>query len=452
MHKLNLLRNNCYRTAVICFIAFVFAGNTFSSESQLESLYRDLGDPDQEIRSDAILALGEAGDENAISLIIPLLGDKSILVRHCAAEALARIGGKEVRIIFADMLESSSVEKKRIGAAGLARVGAYGESYNKLVELLNDDNWQVRWAAVLALGQSGNKNIIDRIEFISKNDKYKKSNDSFPVREVAVSSLKKLKNEIKWWKTFAETILVAARRNQKIYLLFYLDDSIWCNKLEKEVLGKPDIRDLLGDYVCVRMNPLKCKSLADMYNIKGVPLTLILNSKGEEISRMNGYVDSESMKKYLVESLGKSVSINKLRNEFKNSPDNTAVALILARELMDRDSYSEAVEVLSAIINNDMLAEKKQEEQALFYLGYCTGALERHSDSIKYFNLLVEKYPEYAEIDKSLFCMGLSHLALGKVAESCKTFKTLIEKYPSSAVSVSAREVLAKISKRKQKL
>ena len=409
-------------------------------------LHEDLKDSDPEVRSDALLALGESGSDKEVSFIVPLLRDKSMLVRHCAAEALAQIGGEEARAVFAGMLFSDSVEKKRVGAAGLARIGAYGESFKRLIELLDDKNWQVRWAAVLALGRAGDARAVSAIRHLYMHDTYKKSDDSYPVREAAAAALKNLETRIRWWNSLSEAVAAAKSRDCNVLMLFSIKESNWCKKFEKETIRIPGVSSAMNGFACILLDPTEYSQTADTYRIKGVPSIVIVDSGGNEIDHIGGYVDAAQLLAALGSAgVGHDGSFTALQRKYENNPHHAETGLQFAAKLMDREDYDRAADILQSMYLAGLYVDDSQKNNALFQLGYCFGLLGNHQESVKYFSILAKRDPDYDKMDKVLYCMGLSYLYLGRIDQSLKMMDAVLSRHPASDIAAAAGNVRKRI-------
>jgi protein disulfide-isomerase len=102
-----------------------------------------------------------------------------------------------------------------------------------------------------------------------------------------------------WSTNYSETLAKAEKTNKKVLILFTGSD--WCGfciRLEKNVLSKKDFDKVVKDkYLLVKLdltsktkNPKEkeINYLNRVYKIQGFPTTIILDSKGNEIKRIEG--------------------------------------------------------------------------------------------------------------------------------------------------------------------
>lgn len=180
-------------------------------------------DPDVQVRTTAVEALGEISDPQTVPFLLGALKDKESPVRASAAEALARIGepgclepliqrihddSLEVRTAavqnlgrFHDLralapltacLTHPEVELRRAAALSLGALGA-PSSLSALIRALTDENDNVRHAAAVALRMINSdwesteaaRHSLPELELASRSP-------LFPVRQAALAVIERL--------------------------------------------------------------------------------------------------------------------------------------------------------------------------------------------------------------------------------------------------------------------
>lgn len=113
------------------------------------------------------------------------------------------------------------------------------------------------------------------------------------------------KPELKWKKLDAG-LAEARRSGKKVMVDVYTDWCGWCKKLDRDVYGNDDVaRYLNKQYVVVKLNAessekvmYKGKSaseqeLAASFGVSGYPTIFFIDSNGEFINSLGGYVGPE---------------------------------------------------------------------------------------------------------------------------------------------------------------
>ncbi len=109
------------------------------------------------------------------------------------------------------------------------------------------------------------------------------------------------------WKPYNENVLAANTANKKGTIIdFYADWCIPCKELDAKTFSDQTVINEAKNFTTLKADMTKSLSpevdaLRNKYNIVGVPTVLILNSKGQEVKRITGYVTPEEFHKILKE-------------------------------------------------------------------------------------------------------------------------------------------------------
>lgn len=122
---------------------------------------------------------------------------------------------------------------------------------------------------------------------------------------VAVYSLIPSEKKSPDWKPFTEEAYnEAIKSSQPILIDFYADWCIPCKELDGMTFPDPKVIEESKRFNCYKADMTKSISseveqLRNKFNIVGVPTVIIINSKGEEVKRITGFVKAEEFLKYL---------------------------------------------------------------------------------------------------------------------------------------------------------
>ncbi len=119
-----------------------------------QALREMLGDPNPRVRQQAIDAVGDLGDKEAIPLLVDLLSNGDAENRREAIQNLGKLGAKDAGAAIAELLSDSSDRVRREAADVLGRLKAK-EALPGLLQALSDKNEDIRGEAIASLGEIG---------------------------------------------------------------------------------------------------------------------------------------------------------------------------------------------------------------------------------------------------------------------------------------------------------
>lgn len=88
-------------------VSAIFSMGKTCNEAWLPVLYKELKNPDAEIRYEAAGAIGQIGSENSVPHLNEILYDPDIEVRQAVIQALGEIGGKEAKHCLTKIAEDT---------------------------------------------------------------------------------------------------------------------------------------------------------------------------------------------------------------------------------------------------------------------------------------------------------------------------------------------------------
>jgi len=107
------------------------------------------------------------------------------------------------------------------------------------------------------------------------------------------------------WKKFSETDFQnAISNNQKIVIDFYADWCIPCKELDALTFSDKKVIEELKNFTAFKVDMTQTLSeetekIRNKFNIVGMPTILIIDSKGNEVERLTGFVNAEEFLKKL---------------------------------------------------------------------------------------------------------------------------------------------------------
>jgi thioredoxin-related protein len=107
-----------------------------------------------------------------------------------------------------------------------------------------------------------------------------------------------------WLTDLQEALSLASRSNRPVIVYFYSPECSWCRRLDQDTLQMPETRKALAGFVLARVNVLEDEKTPARYRVRGTPVLVFLSPEGRESFRLEGFVDSLTLKDAVDEILG----------------------------------------------------------------------------------------------------------------------------------------------------
>ncbi len=121
------------------------------------------------VRTNAALALGRIGAQEAVDKLVGMLQDPEESVRGTAAEALGSIGDFRAIGPLLVLLRSDDEANVRGAEVAMGTLKA-GAAAQPLIGLLTAENWEIRWRAAVSLGKIGNAAAVQPLTTLAEDE------------------------------------------------------------------------------------------------------------------------------------------------------------------------------------------------------------------------------------------------------------------------------------------
>ncbi len=106
------------------------------------------------------------------------------------------------------------------------------------------------------------------------------------------------------WEKYSDKKYEAAlQNNDKIIIDFYADWCIPCKELDELTFSNAEVISILSDYSTLKVNMTNSSDekeiIRNKFKVRGMPTILFINSEGNEVNRITGFVNAEEFKKLL---------------------------------------------------------------------------------------------------------------------------------------------------------
>lgn len=108
------------------------------------------------------------------------------------------------------------------------------------------------------------------------------------------------------WKRWNEGLEAARRTGRPVLVDVYTDWCGWCRRMDADVYARPDVGEYLeGHFVLVKLNAESseatpwqgqkqtARTLSNAFGVSGFPTTVFLDSEGQRLVNVPGYIPAE---------------------------------------------------------------------------------------------------------------------------------------------------------------
>ena len=102
------------------------------------------------------------------------------------------------------------------------------------------------------------------------------------------------------WMSYEEGRQRGEAENKKVVLVFNAEWCRYCLKMEKETFRNPTVIAYINrNFVPVSVDSDREQTIADKYNVRGLPSIWFISEKGDRIGNRPGYIPADEMLKIL---------------------------------------------------------------------------------------------------------------------------------------------------------
>lgn len=102
--------------------------------------------------------------------------------------------------------------------------------------------------------------------------------------------------EFRWYTDLNSAISAAEKTNKQIFAVFTADWCPACVELESRTLSKPEVqKEMARKYIPVKIDVDSNPQPSSQYRIFSLPTMLIMDSNGNEIRRIEGYITANQL-------------------------------------------------------------------------------------------------------------------------------------------------------------
>jgi tetratricopeptide (TPR) repeat protein len=210
----------------------------------------------------------------------------------------------------------------------------------------------------------------------------------------------------------------------------YTDWCYWCKVLDKNTYSTKSVGEYANNnYVAIKINAEKGDGVdfAKQFGVRGYPTILFLDEKGKEVDRVVGYQPAD---KFLVSmKTARMGGVQGLEDQFKQHPNDPAIAGVLAQKYSDKGDTVRATELYKQVVALDPKDSLKLADQAAYYLAVQAS----HTGNLAPLEQYTTDYPATENTAQAHMVLIHNYLQKGDGTNAEKHFKIVSASNPGNA-------------------
>jgi tetratricopeptide (TPR) repeat protein len=203
--------------------------------------------------------------------------------------------------------------------------------------------------------------------------------------------------------------------------------------LEDSTFTSKDVIALSKDMIFVKVEAKKDSAIREQYKIAGFPTVILMQSSGEEIDRIYGYLpDSEFVSTIQAYLQGKE-TLEDMKNRFQADSTDVELATKLADKYESRRRYDEALLCYQKVVALDPENKNGKSKDALFNLAWLEIRRKDYLKAADGFKNFLEKYPKDEMAEEAERYIPYSYAQAGDSTKALELYQKFLIDHPSSA-------------------
>jgi thioredoxin-related protein len=269
---------------------------------------------------------------------------------------------------------------------------------------------------------------------------------------IAVVTLPNLTSKadvIPWEGDYQAALKKAEAASQLVLVYLYTDWCGFCRKMDRETFENEGLIDAMAaHYVWVRLNAETQddgKRLRQEMGVSGFPTTLLLNAKGEELDRLEGFIPPTGFQEMVENMAASPDSIAVLTAEAEKQPDSAPLHYRIGRKHLDRRNFSKAQEAFSRVIELDPENREGSTDASHYYLAVSLASQEQLESALEQLEVFETKFQTSEVAADVQVLRGLIHFHSGDVDAAKKVLREYLKDNPEHRQAPRIKRILAEL-------
>ncbi len=215
--------------------------------------------------------------------------------------------------------------------------------------------------------------------------------------------------------------------------------------MEDSTFTDQSVIRLSKSMVFVKAEAGKDSATGERYRIAGFPTVILMNSSGEEIDRVFGFLPPEEFVTTIKDYLQGKNTLDDLKKRFEADPQNVQLASELADKCEGRRDYDEAASYYKKVLALDPQDEKGSSDDALMSLGKLEVRRKDYPKAVETFEYFLQKFPRSELAADAEIYIPYSHEKGGDTTEALNLYQEFLSRHPDSPDTDWVRDRIKKL-------
>lgn len=251
---------------------------------------------------------------------------------------------------------------------------------------------------------------------------------------------------IAWITRYQQALEMARKENKPILLDLYTDWCGWCKKMDAGTFTDPQVIEFSRRMVFLKLNAETEQdgiALQQKFEIASFPTTLVMDSGGEEIDRVPGYLTAEEFVSSVEEILKQKDALAELAKREANGSDDLETQYDLGKRYYQKRNYKQAKVRFDRIIVKDREDRSGLVGDAHFYKGLCSAHMNQMDEAIALLRQAHKSYPKSKHAPDAELVHAEILMKTQRTGEARKIFQDFLKKYPEHRMADQVRQLMA---------
>jgi tetratricopeptide (TPR) repeat protein len=254
---------------------------------------------------------------------------------------------------------------------------------------------------------------------------------------------------IVWERDYEKAVQRAQAENKVILVDAFTDWCALCKTMDKETFSHPAlISQMARKYVWLKLNTETeddGKILQHEFAIATYPMILLLDSKGQEIDRINGFLLPQPFKQTVEHHLQDPDSLGNVRQRAEKAPESTELRSALGEKYLARNDYRKAAVEFQHVIDLDPQNRRGKTVVSYYNLALSLASQMKFEDAIAQLAALEKNFPDAEEMANARVLRGQIYECCGKKDQAVVVFREYLKKYPNHGYVTQVKDILARM-------